>query len=91
VHPAGKVFSSVWSMIPESVFPLTMGEIPKHFPSVGTKAVVRGVGPALQPSPEKMLRGTASRRLEREGAALTLAVAAKRRAVRNWKCILELK
>jgi hypothetical protein len=39
-------------MIPESVFPLTMGEMPKHFPSVGTKAVVRGVGPALQPRPE---------------------------------------
>jgi hypothetical protein len=39
-------------MIPESVFPDTMGLMPKQAPSVGTKAVVSGMGLELQPRPE---------------------------------------
>jgi hypothetical protein len=68
-------------MSPLSVLPLTIGEMPKQLPSVGTKAVVRATGLLLQPVPSKMLRGTASRRLETAGAAL-MPTAAMRRVAR---------
>jgi hypothetical protein len=73
-------------MMPESVFPLRIGAMPKQEPSVGTKAVVRAVGEELQPVPVKMLRGTASRRLEMEGAAWMAEARVKR--VRRVNCML---
>jgi hypothetical protein len=66
---------------------LTMGEMPKHTPVVGTLAVVKGRGVELQPVPLKMARGMESTRFSKAGAALT-PIAAMRRAVRVVNCIL---
>lgn len=53
-QPAGSEAKSAVLIRPLSVFPLTMGEMGKQDPSVGTKAVVMGFGLAgsLQPAPE---------------------------------------
>jgi hypothetical protein len=86
VQPAGSFARLTWSMIALSVFPLTIGEMPKHLPSVGMYAVVRGMGLELQPRPEYMLRGMASRRFSSAGAAL-MPAAATRRVARVVNCM----
>lgn len=87
VQPAGKAAMSDWRIKPLSTFPATMGEMLKHLPSVGTKAVVMGTGLPLQPVPVKMERGIASTRLVRAGAAL-MVVAAARMVARVVNCMV---
>jgi hypothetical protein len=86
VQPAGTVYC-VSSMKKLSSVLVTMGEIPKHEPSVGMLATVIGVGFWLQPGPWKMVMGTEVARGARLGAAL-MPTAATRRAIMDLVCIL---